>query len=206
MNRYLITAIFLITGCSSLYQNPSFDLVQGYLLGFKDEVTQDYFTNAKYSFARVKFGRGPASILTLNTVDGESYEWISADGVKIYTFNGHIYKTIGLPSDVLYEKIYLNHYDADNPSKFGQSITSFIEPDLFMANTTYSEAFLQKQCQYKRFSEIVSCSFVQQTVAISSIKFTANNIYFLDQAGSPLASYQKIHPHLPRIYIEYFLK
>tara|TARA_B110000114_G_C15033868_1_gene374132 strand:- start:382 stop:1002 length:621 start_codon:yes stop_codon:yes gene_type:complete len=206
MNRYLITAIFLMAGCSSLYQNPAFDLVEGYFIGFKDEVTKDFFDNAKYSFARVKFGRGPASILTLNTIDEGSYEWISADGVKIYTFNGHIYKTIGLPSDVLYEKIYLNNLDTDTPSRIGQSITSFIEPDLSAAQTFYSENLLKKNCQYERFSEAVSCTLIRQTVEISSIKFTANNIYFLDQDGKSLASHQKIHPHLPRIYIEYFFR
>ena len=106
----------------------------------------------------------------------------------------------------MYEKIYLNSLDMDTPSSVSQSITSFIEPDLSAAHTIYSEKISKKKCQYKRFSETVSCSLAKQTVEIASIKFTANNTYFQDQDGKTLASYQKIHPHLPRIYIEYFLK
>ncbi|SVD27351.1 uncharacterized protein METZ01_LOCUS380205, partial [marine metagenome] len=40
-----------------------------------------------------------------------SHEWVSNDGVQVFTNKGHLYKTMGLSSDVTYEPV--NYLDSN---------------------------------------------------------------------------------------------
>ena len=206
MNKYIIIVFIFLSSCAAVYNNSSFNLMEGYIFGFKDEVTKNFFEESQYSFARLRFGRGPASILILSSVDQSNFEWISSDGIKIYTNNGLIYKTIGLPSDVIYQKIITDNSKSVTSEILSESYTSFIEADLHMAVTKKKIYIDTNQCDYKRFHLKVKCKIIFHDILIPEINFKALNRYYMNDEWNVMASYQKIHPHIPEIYIEYFYK
>ena len=102
MIRIAFVVLFL-TSCGNLpityIQN--FSSVNSVVFGFPDyEVTEEIFNDYENSFMKVRFGRGPHAILILAYEEDNVYEWIGADGVKIYTLNGRIIKTVGLNSNI----------------------------------------------------------------------------------------------------------
>ena len=49
-------------------------------------------------------GRSPEYRLVLVDIEDNTYEWISADYVRIFTKNGRIVKTFGLQHDIEFKK------------------------------------------------------------------------------------------------------
>ena len=97
MIRVLFVLLFL-SSCGNLpityLQN--FSSVNSVVFGFPEyEITEDLLNEYENSFIKVRFGRGPHAILILAFEDDGVYEWVGADGVKVFTFNGRILKTVG---------------------------------------------------------------------------------------------------------------
>ena len=46
---------------------------------------------------KIRFGKGPHAILILAYINNDIYEWVGSDDVRIYTYQGRIIQTTGLP-------------------------------------------------------------------------------------------------------------
>ena len=96
MIKYIVFIIFLISSCGNLpiTYAQNFSDVNNVIFGFpKKEITEEIFDEYEFSFAKVQFDRGPYSILILAYIDGEIYEWVGADNVRLFTKNGRVIKT-----------------------------------------------------------------------------------------------------------------
>ena len=94
--------LLLLSSCGNLpityIQN--FSSVNSVVFGFPDqEITQELYDEYEYSFIKVRFGRGPISIMILAYVDDGVYQWSGVDDVTLYTLNGRVIKTTGLQTD-----------------------------------------------------------------------------------------------------------
>ena len=87
----LLFILILLSSCGNLpiayLQN--FSSVNNVVFGFPEyEITEEIYDDFDNSFMKIRFGRGPHAILILAYTKDGVYEWVGADDVKIFTFNG----------------------------------------------------------------------------------------------------------------------
>lgn len=177
--------------------------IKNYITGFPEvHITEEDYKKYDGSFAVMRFGRGPASTIALAYIKDGVYEWRSSDGVKIYTQNGVIIKTDGLAHDMeldstCFEKKII-HLSKQQSCKM-----SLYNPDLLQAYSLFT--ITDKQfSSVLRFEKKIPVSQLKATIEIPSIKWSKENIYYLDK-GLVLSSIEHIHPRLAPVHIEYFL-
>ena len=77
---------------------------------------------------KIRFGRGPHAILILAYIRDGVYEWVGADDVVIYTYNGRIIRTIGLTHNFELKK----YRDVIHPATDSASeLVNLYNPDLY---------------------------------------------------------------------------
>ena len=111
--------------------------IGSYFFDRKQEVSDEFIESFPYSFAIVTVGRSPEYRLVLVDIEDNTYEWISADYVRIFTKNGRIVKTFGLQHDIEYR----NFADITTKPVISQSmIVDYFEPPLYsvMIEANYS--------------------------------------------------------------------
>ena len=86
MIRYLLLIGLSLGSCSQLplAYAQNFSEVNKVIFGFPEyDINQERFDEYEYSFAKIKFNRGPHSIVILAFVEDGIYEWAGKDNVKI---------------------------------------------------------------------------------------------------------------------------
>lgn len=202
--------IFLLSSCSidlfeSFAYRDIFLFYKGYISGFdSDEISQEVFDKYEYSFANVKIGRGAASTVVLAYIKDGVYEWRSNDGIKIYTFNGMIIKTVGLQSD--FETTYFNILDESYHGSEHVTYIAFKNPDLYRS-TAYNKVFKHKThtALLERLGGQVNTEIITHSFMLPVIKWDAQNKFYLYN-DSVISSEQYVHPNLPKIQMDFYLK
>ena len=202
--------IFLLSSCSiDLFDSFAYrDILlfyKGYISGFdSDEISQEVFDKYEYSFANVKIGRGAASTVVLAYIKDGVYEWRSNDGIKIYTFNGMIVKTVGFKSD--FEATYFNILDEFYQGSEHITYIEFKNPDLYKS-ATYNKVFKHKNhtVLLQRPGGPVSAEILSHSFRLPVIKWDAQNKFYIYK-DSVISSEQFIHPNLPKIKMDFYLK
>ena len=118
--------------CASIdTESPYAEFFRGigsYFFDRKQEVSYEFIESFPYSFAIVTTGRSPEYRLVLVDIEDNTYEWISADYVRIFTKNGRIVKTFGLQHDIEYRSFA----DISTKPVTNQSmIVDYFEPLLY---------------------------------------------------------------------------
>ncbi|MDA9634244.1 YjbF family lipoprotein [Pseudomonadota bacterium] len=204
MIRIFLTLI-LISSCGNLpiayIQN--FSSVNSAVFGFPDmEITEEVFEDYEYSFIKVRFGRGPVSILILAFVEDNVYEWSGLDDVSIYTLNGRVIKTTGLVSNI--EIISPDAKSPDEIRDYHESINLY-NPDLFSA--TLDSSVTADPASFSRFGSKVNALRVREDISIGLINWNRSNYYYYNPDSTYVEkTKQYIHPRLAAIDIEFFYK
>lgn len=136
MNKKLIIFLtIIIAGC----QVPISDIsvrakdLYNYIANFQN-LDAKSLENADipFSYIVVHFNGMSARLILLNA-KSDIYEWISEDGVRIYTFNGKVIKTQGLEND-----IEISGFDSNLASNSSNFYISFFNPDLPFLQARYT--------------------------------------------------------------------
>jgi hypothetical protein len=194
-----------ITGCGNLpiayVQN--FSEVNNVIFGFPDyEITNEIYENYDNSFMKIRFGRGPHAILILAYINDDVYEWIGSDDVRIFTYNGRIIRTIGLPHNFELTNYSKGNFVIDNSS---YDLINLYNPDLYSVKM---ERMLQsKDSKLDRLGEAIDVYRITERFRIESIGWTGKNIYYQNKETLNIEMLeQDIHPRLPTLKVEYYLK
>jgi len=204
MIRIFLT-LFLISSCGNLpityIQN--FSSVNSAIFGFPDmDITEEVYDDYEYSFIKVRFGRGPVSILILAYVEDNVYEWSGLDDVSIFTLNGRVIKTIGLQSNI--EMISPIAKPPSAAMDYYESI-NFYNPDLFSA--TLNSSVTSNPDTFTKFGIKFNALRVREDVAIELINWKRSNYYYYNLDSNLVErTKQYLHPRLPVIHIEFFYK
>ena len=206
---FLLTSVLIIfiSSCSSLMSDfaptDTYLSIKNYVFGFPSlNISYADYKKKEDSFAVIKFGRGPSSTIYLAYVKNGIYEWRSNDGVKIYTLNGMIVETEGLPHDMRFDSECFQN----NASNFITSEScrlTLVNPDLSQAysKTTPIE---ESSAKVLRFGKEIEVTQYKMRIEVPSIRWSKQNVFIVDD-GDVLSTLQNIHPKLPSVYIEYFL-
>ena len=203
MIRKIALALIFLTSCSNIAYSEQARFIVGYFSSFEsDTVSEEYFKNAKFSFANVKIGRGPASTIVLAYINDGVYEWRSADNIKIYTNKEILVRSSGFETDARY------FYDVipqlvDGFS--GSGFLTFRNPDLIRAKFSYEIENLG-DAVITRFGKDVNVTLFKETIYVPLIKWHAENIYYKSEDGNIIRSINEHNPRVPKIKIDFFYK
>ena len=203
----MIRALLILLMLSSCGNLPitylqNFSSVNNVVFGFPEyKITKEIFDEYENSFVKIRFGRGPHAILILAYVDGDVYEWVGSDNVKIFTLNGRIIKTSGLT----------NNFEIAKPSsKFLSSkdvyeTINLYNPDLFSA--TIKRSIASDDSYVNKLGQRLSVNRIKESFEIEAIGWKGVNIYYQNPDSKQIEfAEQKIHPRLPAVKIEYYFK
>ena len=207
MKKLIIILIFLQSSCSSLANNfvstDALLTIKNYISGYPDLIiSYDDFMKRDSSFAVIKFGRGPSSIVSLAYIKNNIYEWRSNDGIKIFTKEGAIIKTVGLKHDMELNPSCLDQILAVELLEKQSCKLSFYNPDLEKAHA--SVQLVKKED--RSISRLGKNIFIKENIVrlnVPSIKWSKENSFYISD-GQVISSIQHVHPRLPKMHIEYY--
>ena len=194
MTKNILISFLILSSCASVdTESPYTEVFRGigsYLLDRKQDVSDEFVDSFPYSFAIVSIGRSPEYRLVLVNIVNDTYEWISADYVRIFTKKGRIVKTIGLQHDVEFKK----YSDISNnlPLTFNSLIVDYIEPQLYNVIL---------DVKYKHQNNIVMEEF-----SSSILNWNGLNLYKISDSGDVIETEQSIHPFVPKIKMKFYIK
>ena len=201
----LFLIMISLSGCGNLpiayIQN--FSEVNNVIFGFPDyEITNEIFESYDSSFMKIRFGRGPHAILILAYLEEDIYEWVGSDDVRIFTLNGRIIRTIGLPHNFELQN-YSNEFLLASNSSY--ELVNLYNPDAF--SLKMERRLLSKDSILKKFDALIDVNIITENFNIESIGWGGNNYYIQNKDTMQIERLeQDIHPRLPTLKVEYYLK
>ena len=194
--KIFFLAIFL-SSCAGFDYFQAAPLIKNSIMGSKDIIiSEDFINQREFSFAKIKIGRSSPVILSLESINEDLYEWVSADQERIYTFNGKIVRTEGL--------IYnTNHLNISIPPDYNDlPLTHF---NLIMLSNP--DAMIKQQSELYLHSSSKTSITIFEEIETSQYEWNFTNEYVVDKKSMLVTkSVQKIHPKLSTFNIEFFYK
>ena len=209
MIKRLISIIFmsfLISSCGLLNEINYVDVateVKNIILDTGDlKITEEYYDNAKASFAKIKFGRGSNyAVVYLKSIENEVSIWESSDKIEVHTFKGKVIKTVGFENDI--DIKYFNNFSFEKKEIFNS--LSFSNPLLINSPINYSIDFdIVEEIEFLEKERKVS-KYVETFIA-EDIGWKGKNTYFVDETLNVIRTYQRIGPFKSIVEIEYYYK
>jgi hypothetical protein len=181
-----------MNSCSLISYTEILPVIRSVVIGAEDiEINQSYIDSKEYSFAKIKIGRSSIAILSLAYIKDGVFEWVSSSNERIFTFNGKIIKTIGLPHNI----DILDTYARQGFS----SQTVLVALD--NPNATVSQSLAYQS------TVIEGQVIVEEQVIFNELNLDVTNTYIIDESnGRPVSSIQKVHPYLPVISLDFYYK
>lgn len=204
MNKfYYCASLLLIASCTGMptqfYQENFLELRSSLFKSSLDS-SKEFFETFPYSYAIVRIGNSKPARIVLSSISKNTYEWVSADGTKIYTLEGKVIRTLGLERDIdlvadrvkfnttSQQSVFLDLYNPEAINIAGiQSVTIGEEETIVFLGQSVDVLSAQERIFYK------------------AINWTQKNQYYLKD-GQVLKSIQKLHPLMPKIEIQFYLK
>ena len=192
MIKKVLLTIFVVNSCSFISYTEILPVIRSVVIGAEDiEINQSYIDSKEYSFAKIKIGRSSIAILSLAYIKDGVFEWVSSSNERIFTFNGKIIKTIGLPHNI----DILDTYARQGFS----SQTVLVALD--NPNATVSQSLAYQS------TVIEGQVIVEEQVIFNELNLDVTNTYIIDESnGRPVSSIQKVHPYLPVISLDFYYK
>ena len=204
--------LILVLGLSSCSNFPlynyGYNVIKESYLGLDSfALTEQYMQDSKYAFIRVRFGNSRSALLILIREKNNILEWISADGIRIFTFNGKVIKTLGLPNDIEILDFRDPYSAIDRATQFSYT-TNFLEPILMQQST---EVSMSHQGNKKIESPIegrkkIEVNVFEEKIYISSINWHHKNKYFINSDEQVEKTIQYLHPFSSPLTIEFVKK
>lgn len=195
---FIFILIFILGSCSYISYSQAIPLLDKAIFGVDDiELTQEYIDSKEYSFVKVKLGKSSVSILTLRSIKEDVFEWISATGERIYTFNGKIIKTEGLPYD-----FYFYSFRDKNFLEIGSDIK--LNYDLHLLNPN---AFVSQVSYFTAREHNDNYLYIDEMVETTGFRWKYINTYIYNKESKlPYKTVQFIHPKLNRLELTFIYK
>lgn len=205
----LILLFFSVYSCSTTDSNriapgytEAFKTLRNAFFGYEQNIDPALIEKIPYASMLVRIGRGPQSLMILESILRGQYVWVSADGVYLVTKDGRIIRSSGLPNnllriesssfsweDIIYaDQSYISYYSFLNPSLNNLKVKSSSR----LAGTTIEDLVFEDK----------ELRLIVENVVSETIGWNKENKFWVDETGFVWKSIQHISPKLPPIYIE----
>ena len=179
----------------------AYNSIKQLITGVNNNISSDTIQAIPYASMLVKIGKGPESLMILESINNSDYTWVSADGVYIVINNGRIIKTYGLNNnlkEVLLPYSGWNNLNLDNDYI---SYFSFSSPDFNNLRVLSNFSPQSKQLITMKFGD-KNLQLIEERIYASDIAWEEINRYWLDDENFVWKSIQHISPKLPPIRLE----
>jgi len=224
----ILLILSLLSSCGNLpiayVQN--FSSVNNVVFGYPDyKISQEIFEDYDNSFIKVRFGKGPHSILILAYINDDVYEWVGIDDVKLFTMNGRVIKTIGLEHNFELinpqKNIFIDSTSAnlsyissliqnlfgtgDKDQNISYESINLFNPNLY--SVTIESSLTSSSYELVRFEKKVDAIRFKVINEIKPIGWKETNYYYKNlKSGLIERTSQHMHPRLPVANIEFYYK
>lgn len=205
-----VILIFALSSCSNLPSVNYFEVAKDsakYITGRNDlKITNENFINQEYSFIKVRFGRSTPIIMVLAYADEGIFEWVDAEGRRIYTYNGKIIELDGFRNDlkIQHPNSKISNFYASTSINYA---VDFYNPILLSLNINSKISSNQsKKFKLIRLDKEEEFTKVEEVIGAPLINWSEKNIYYLDKDSQIFKTKQYVHPRMPVITIEYYVK
>ena len=209
MIKKVLPVILFVSSCSNiplpLYQAGYEGIKEAFFNLDSQELNEEYMQLKKYPIIKMRFGSSRSVILVLiDEVEGVR-RWVSADRIKIFTYNGKIISTEGLPNDFKIHGYQFPKNLENHPSIVNDYIIDFYEPKLLnqYSKSVFSSAGSENISNPIRNKSDLNANKVEEVVYIDGINSRFKNTYYFDEHGNILRSEQTIHPFLNKVSVEF---
>ena len=206
LTKYLVLiGLFVFVSCANtnntIYREV-FTSMKKIIAGGNDQIIDtSYFESKKYSFIKVRVGRSDSIIMILLDYKDDIFHWYSADEISIYTKQGKIIKTNGLPNDI--SIVNSADYFVCSNDNDGY-LVDFYYPKLKDLKTITKSSFI-KDIEYDYMDTSRQVNICNENIKSPLIRYSRDNKFYF-YGKTVLKAEQYIHPHLPKITIEFFVK
>lgn len=200
---YFFSIALMLSSCSgfAVYQ-ASYNFFKDNLIPDQQPlISESFFQDEKFSFALVRIGNAPEIKMVLASIDNGLQKWVSSDGFSIITnSSGRILRTQGLLNDVSYVKL------SESSESSIDYIIDFYNPELLKIKGIEAIKTNPELINYKYFiDKDIQVSQISFVTKIPVLKWSQVGILLKDEK-KPVYTSQKIHPHFPRIQINFYYK
>jgi len=208
IKKSFVIFIFL-SSCAGL---PSLDYYGSakesfkYITGRNDfSITSDAYAQEEYSFIKVKLGRSTPIIMVLAYVNNGIFEWVGPDQSKIYTYKGKIIELSGFNNDIRIQHPHskIKNLLSENSKSYS---VDFYSPSLLNLDINVSYLQDSEMIPMVRLSNEAYFSRIQEDIYAPLIRWKAKNLYFYGEDKSIFKTIQYVHPRMPAIDIEFYIK
>jgi hypothetical protein len=182
-----------------LYQESFIELRSSFFKPSMDS-SKKFFESFPYSYAMIRIGNSKPARIVLSSISKNIFEWVSADGVKIYTLEGKVIRTLGLERDIDLRADRVKFNTASQQSVF----LDLYNPEAINIAGTQSVTIGEEET-IVFLEQPIDVLSAQERIFFKAINWTQKNQYYLKD-GQVLKSVQKFHPLMPKIEIQFYLK
>ena len=110
MKKVILIALFIsLYSCSTTNTNvnriapgyvEAFLTLKNAFFGYENNIDPEIISKIPYASMLVRIGKGPESLMILESVSKDVYIWVSADSIYFVIKNGRIIKTSGLTNNL----------------------------------------------------------------------------------------------------------
>ena len=206
LTRYLVLiGLFVFVSCANtnntIYREV-FTSIKNIVTGGNDQIIDStFFESQRFSFIKVRVGRSDSIIMILLDYKDDVFHWYSADGISIYTKQGKIIETSGLENDIRIVDsadyfVCSNHNDV--------YLVDFYYPKLKDLKIKTQSSFIN-DVEYVYMNTSKQVKICNENIKSNLIRYSRDNKFYYD-GKTVLKAEQYIHPHFPKITIEFFVK
>tara|TARA_Y100001935_G_C17272076_1_gene492527 strand:- start:456 stop:1103 length:648 start_codon:yes stop_codon:yes gene_type:complete len=203
-----LTTIFLISSCSRIDTSKiapgyvqAYNSIKQLITGVNNNISPEIIKAIPYASMLVKIGKGPESLMILESINNGDYTWVSADGVYLVINNGRIIKTYGLKNNLKEVLLPFSEWNNLNQNFDYISYFSFSSPDFNNLKVLSNFSLQNKQLINLKLSE-KNLQLIEERIFASDIAWEEINKYWFDDDNFVWKSIQHISPKLPPIHLE----
>ena len=194
--------ILLLQSCAVVDYKDVPALARSILFGAPDqEVTDSFYENMPYSFAKIRIGRSRIGFMVLLSIENDIYEWIGSYDERILTKHGKIISTSGLDYNINFINSGDSNVNCDNCSATYQ--IQLDNPEALLIQKV-TNSFVKNE-EISLMNQKSVASYVEKFETIK-LRWKGENFYWFNNNGQPIKSVQEIHPTLGKIEITFFYK
>ena len=210
INHYkLLVITAFLSSCSSLPPVAYLDIAKlGYtsVFGYPEQpITKEIYDTREFSFAKANIGNSPQNIIVLLNTENQLFQWLSQDNIRLYTEYGRIVRVIGLEKDFSIRNPVNKSLFAMNKNDTYYETIDLFSPDLF-GSSLKREIISVTKSKSQFLGNTVSTILIKEKIALENIGWKEVNVYEFFNDGRPFRTLQSIHPNLPKIKLEFYIK
>ena len=197
--------MILLASCSSISNNiapgyaETFNTFRVLITGYEDDlISAELVKSIPYASMSLKIGNGPKGLIILESAEGDTFTWVSADSIYLVIKDGRIIKTEGLENE-LKNTLYPNTDFKEILSGSNPNLVAYYSYDnpeinnlrLDINYKVKDEEMIDILGEKKQLTHIV------EEIRNSTYGWNFTNHYWLDDNYFVWKSIQPAHPKIP---------